>query len=149
VFLANDESSFALNAMTGRKLVIARRTHASYYVDVENRYADAVVMLYGNNLDTVKDLVRKYGVTYFYLDSFLMNYPLIVNLKYQDYLDQNGVNYTIQDVRLDPASGNSKLFRSMVVLPQQPRLLEWNITTPVKQFLISGQLHSVFYKVEV
>jgi hypothetical protein len=149
VFLGNDESSFALNAMTGRKLVIARRTHASYYVDVEDRYADAVVMLYGNDLDTVKQLVRKYGVTYFYLDSFLMNYPLIVNLKYQHYLDQNGINYTIQDVRLDPASADSKLFRSLVVLPEQPRLLDWNITTPAMQFTMEGKPYSYFFKVEV
>ena len=147
VFLANDESAFALNALSGRRVVTARRTHASYYVDVEKRYADAIVMLYGNDKQTVISLLEEYSVDYLYLDSFLISRPMITSLEHEQYLIDNGINYTIQDVRLDPSTTAAPVYTSIVVYPQELRILNYNITQPVKQFSINQQPHSVFYKI--
>ena len=149
VFLANDESAFALNALSGRKVVTVRRTHANVYVDVEKRYADAIVMLYGNDKTKTDELLKEYSVDYLYIDSSLITMPMIVSLDYEDYLKENGVNYTIENVRWDPSTEDVPSFMSLVVYPQELRILNYNITTPVKQFLYNGQTHSVFYKIIV
>jgi hypothetical protein len=149
VFLANDESSFALNALTGRRLVIARRTHASYYVDVEKRYADAIVMLYGSNRTKTIELLKSYNVTYLYLDGFLLQYPLITSLKYKDYLKNNGVNYSIENVRLDPSTTEAPSYLSLVVPPQEPRIMTYNLTLAIHQFLLSGQPYSVIFGINL
>lgn len=147
VFLANDESSFALNALSGRKLVTVRRTHASYYVDLNKRYADALVMLYGNNKEETLELLEQYSVDYVYVDSFLISRPMITSLEHERYFIDNNVNYTIQDVRLDPSTTEAPTFRSIVVPPQELKILNYNITTMVKQFVLGGQMHSAFYKI--
>lgn len=149
IFLANDESAFALNALSGRRLVIARRTHANYYVDVEKRYADAIVMLYGNNKVKTLELLNEYSVDYLYVDSFLIQYPLLTSLEHEQFLTENGVNFSIQEVRLDPSTMNAPTFESIVVPPQDLMILEHNLTTVEKQFLINGQLHSMFYKINI
>jgi len=149
VFLANDESSFALNAMSGRWIVMARRTHSTYYMDVDQRYADGMVMLYGNNKTKVVELLKEYNVKYLYLDSFLMQYPMITGLRFEKYLGDNGLNFTIQDVRLDPASTSAPVYTSVVVPPQELKILTYNITQPVKQFNYQGQTHSLIMEVLV
>jgi len=156
VFLANDESAFALSAMSGRSVVMVRRTHANYYADVDRRYADGIVMLYGSNSTKTEELLKEYGVSYVYLDSFLMQYPMITSLKYEQYLKDNGVNYTIANVRLDPAAAGAPAYDSLVVSPQELRILSYNITEVANQFSYTDptgvqppQLHSMFLKVIV
>ena len=85
VFLAHDESSFAINALTGRKLVMVRRTHASPYVDVDKRYADAFVMLYGTNKTKISELMKEYKVKYLYADRFMMDTPMVTSAKYAEW----------------------------------------------------------------
>ncbi len=149
VLLANDESSFALSAMSGRYVVMARRTHSNYYEDVDKRYADGIVMLYGSNKTKVEELLRQYNVKYLYLDSFLYSYPMITSTRFEQYLLENGVNFTIADVRLDPAGSDAPVYTSVIVPPQDVRILAHNITEPVKQFLYEGQTHSIILKVLV
>ncbi|MBS1266148.1 MAG: hypothetical protein MAG795_00113 [Candidatus Woesearchaeota archaeon] len=148
VFLGNDESSFALNALTGRSLVIARRTHANYYVDVDKRYADAMVMLYGNNKTRTIELLRKYDVDYLYVDSNLIERPMLTRKKFENYLLKNGVNISIQNVRFDPAVADAPVYEAIVIPPQQLRLVEHNLTVPVKQFLIGQNMHSLIYQIK-
>lgn len=147
VFLANDESAFALNALSGRWVVAVRRTHASPYADVDKRYADAMVMLYGNKIETTKDLLKNYSVSYVYIDQYLMTQPMITSTKFADYLKENEVNFTIQNVRLDPADINTPVYESIVVPPQQLKITENNTTKPLKQFNVGNQAFSVVYKV--
>ncbi len=149
VFLANDESSFALNALTGRRLVIARRTHANYYVDVEQRYADAMVMLYGNNKSKTIELLNQYNVTYLYMDSFLVQYSMIATLRFEDYLSQNGITSTIETVRLDPSTTTAPSYLSLVVPPQEFTIMNYNLTSPIKQFMYSSdQPYAILFEIE-
>lgn len=149
VFLGNDESSFAINAISGRWVVMARRTHSNYYEDVDKKYADGIVMLYGKNQTKVEELLKDYNVTYLYIDSFMYQYPMITSTRFEKYLNENGVEFTIADVRLDPASTEAPVYTSIVVPPQELNLLLYNISIPVKQFEYQGQLHSVIFKLLV
>jgi len=148
VFLGNDESSFALNALTGRNLVIARRTHANYYVDVDKRYADAFVMLYGNDRAKTEELLREYSVDYFYLDAYLMQRPMLTRFEFKDYLSRYGVNYSVSKERFDPAVADAPTYDALVVPPQEISLIEFNLTEPKKQFLIGPDTYSVIYQVK-
>ena len=116
VFLANDESAFAINALSGRQVVAVRRTHASPYADVDKRYADAMIMFYGNNTDTVKNLIKQYSVSYVYVDQYLMTQPMITSTRFTNYLRQNGVKFNVQNVRLDPAGVDTPMYESIVEL---------------------------------
>ncbi|MBW2970696.1 hypothetical protein KY320_00895, partial [Candidatus Woesearchaeota archaeon] len=152
VFLAHDESAFALNALSGRQVVAVRRTHASYYVDVDKRYADAMVMLYGNNKEKTVELLEDYSVDYVYIDAvFLLdpNRPMITTLEHKEYLQEYGVNYTVMNVRFDPSTTDAPSYDALVVFPQELKILAYNLTKPVKQFVIGDQLYSAFFEVEV
>ncbi|PIO07005.1 hypothetical protein COT47_01935 [Candidatus Woesearchaeota archaeon CG08_land_8_20_14_0_20_43_7] len=144
VFLANDESAFMINAMGGRKVVAVRRTHASPYVDEDKRYADAMVMLYGDNEETQKKLIEEHGVKYLYVDSFLLNYPMLTHPRFASYLKDNGIQFTQQMVRLDPSSADAPQYDYLVVQPQNVTALK--LFSPDKEIMINGQLYSAFYK---
>ncbi len=123
IFLANDETAFAVNALTARKMVMLRRVHASQYVDMNKRYADGMVMLYGKNKEKIKSLLSEYDVKYLVVDQFLMNYPLIDDIKYKNYLSENDINFSIQFTRWDPSTEDAPQFESVVVFPQNITLL--------------------------
>ena len=155
--LANDESSFMINAMAGKRVVFSRRVHASYYEDVDKKYADGVVMLFGNDSETDKKLLKEYNVEYVYVDQFLFSYPIVVNLKYKDYMDMNGINYTIRKVRLDPSTNDAPAFDSLVVSPNMNSVMlqalrnlssENTLIAPAKSFYVSGQISSLILKVK-
>ena len=69
VFLSTNEDSFALNAISGRKIVTYRRTHASPYADMNQRMLDTGIMLYSTREDLRAELLRKYSVDYLYWQS--------------------------------------------------------------------------------
>ena len=143
VFLAHDESSFAINALTGRKLVTVRRTHASPYVDVDKRYADAFVMLYGTNTTKIKELMKEYGVTHLYVDQFLVGTPMVTSVEYADYARQHGVNFTTGKSRYDPASTDTPLYDVIIVQGQPQTIL--NLSTGQQAFSVGNQLFAVIY----
>ncbi len=68
VFLSTNELSFALNALTGRKVMISRRAHCDPFVDYDRRMLDAAIILYGNDVEKKKELLKKYEVKYIYVD---------------------------------------------------------------------------------
>lgn len=146
VFLANDESAFAISALSGRQVVAVRRTHASPYSNVDKRYADAIVMLYGNNPATIKELFKKYSVKYIFFDQYLLTQPMITSTKHADYLTQNGINFSVQNVRLDPAGIDTPVYESIVVMPQELKIA--NITTPIKQFNAGATPFAIIYKIQ-
>lgn len=156
VVLANDESSFMITAMGGKHVVFSRRVHASYFEDVDQKYADGVVMLYGKNKKTVEELLKKYNVKYVYVDQYLLSAPIIVNIKYENYMKENGINYTIEDARLDPSTTVSQSFKSIIVIPNIDSVLftDWNNMTSsrkmieqYKVFYAGTQVSSIMYKV--
>lgn len=115
VFLAHDETCFAINGVSGRKCVFVRRTHANYFVDVEQRYADGAVIFYGNNKLVTQKLLQDYDVDYVMLDAVMMQQPFLVDAKFEDYLRQNNVSFSKVQARKDPADANARVFELLAV----------------------------------
>lgn len=135
VFLSTNEDSFAMNALTGRKVVAYRRTHASSYVDMNQRMLDSAVILYGNNDENRVQLLKKYKVKYllwsirWFDNEFLLNNGTIAGLydplsfptdsRYTAILDDNGVEHFGVHTYLDPAPpANAPTYDLTVVLPK-------------------------------
>jgi hypothetical protein len=146
VFLANDESAFAINALTGRRLVMVRRTHASPYVDINKRYADAFVMLYGRNPETQKALLKQYNVSYVFIDTFIIQNPMLTDIKYKDYLAKEGVAFQEQVARWDPSTESAPAYLSAVVSPQN--LTIQPLLEKVKDFAVGSQVIGQLFKVK-
>jgi len=124
VFLSNNELSFAINALTGRKIITTRRTHANPFVNINERQADAGIMLYGTNESQVERLLDKYEVEYLYFHSDWQEVskldPLLVPSTYKDYLDKGGVEFKQVKSKLDPGKrGVPKYKRLKIVVPDK------------------------------
>jgi hypothetical protein len=140
VFLAgHEESGFALNALTGRKLVVLRRTHASPFVDADRRVADAALILYGADNATREELLQKYGITYYYEDAYsvqsrqecLKNWDLLeqngeasysclrTSVAQEAELQQAGIETKRVRARLDVASNRAPVFELLAIKPQE------------------------------
>jgi hypothetical protein len=121
VFLSIEELSFALNGLTGRKLVVDRRTHSNPFVDINERLADASVMLYGNDEEKTLQLLKAYNVSYLYWDgawpTIAEREPTLVAPKYAEYLTKYGVRYQEVSTYLDPAwSVRYKKYNMLMVM---------------------------------
>ena len=138
VFLSTNENSFALNALTGRKILTNRITHSSSYVDMDQRMMDAAIILYGNNEDLRTQLIEKYHVKYLYWEYNWINmefsfnqdgqfqglfdpYMVLDTPEHRQYLSENGVNFTLVHTWRDPAYHNplAPQYDVIVVLPSQ------------------------------
>lgn len=144
VFLGHDESSFAINALSGRKLVMVRRTHASPYVDVDKRYADGFVMLYGSNETKIRELMQEYDVKYLYVDRFLVDTPMVSSIKFANYLRQHGVEFQTGKSRYDPASTDTPLY-DVVAVQGMPKII-LNMSASQQRFVAGGQPFAVIFK---
>jgi len=136
VFLSTNELSFVLNALTGRKVVITRRSQNSPFIDIEQREIDAAVMLYGNDTEKTRELLRKYNVKYLYWSYYwiqseytiennkIMNYfdPILVkeSHEFRDYFDKYGVRYIKMNTWIDPAMRGDEYrkYNLLFVLPK-------------------------------
>ncbi len=120
VFLTTNEDGFMMNALTGRKVLSYRRAHASPYINMHERMADAAVIVYGSNNQTREELLGKYEVSYLlWTSNWVLNEfkfdaegqfagffdPLTVpdNASNKQYWDENGVKYIEVNMPLDPA----------------------------------------------
>lgn len=119
VVLTNDEVCFAMNAVSGRKCVLVRRTHANYFVDVEQRYADGIVMLYGTNEETTRTLLKNYDVQFVLTDASY-NQPILIEAKFANYLSENNVSFARVTSRKDPATPNAALFSMLAINNAMP-----------------------------
>lgn len=140
VISSHGESAFAFNAVTGRKVVIMRRTHSNPYSNENKRIADAAVMLYGRNPSKARELVQKYNVGYLYEDGYSVQsrsicaglwanfsrgeYPdqmyacLQASPAFANYLTENGIEFQPARVRLDPSEANAPLFDMLLIKPR-------------------------------
>lgn len=151
VFLTTNENSFALNGMTGRKMMTFRRSHSNQFLDFSKIMADAAVVLYGNNTELTKSLLKQYDVKYFYWDLYwfrsefqfdqngqlafdnnglpLFFDPLVVldTKQTRDYLDQNNVRYVPKHWYIDPGVQYEGIpqYDLLFILPH-----EFNMTKP-------------------
>lgn len=173
VVVAPNEISFMLNSLTGNKVMSARRAHSGMWVDVDKRWADTAVFLYGNNSIRREEIIEEYNLKYLYwqynwitLDYYFNNEgqlygwfdPLLIRdiNNYDEYLSENGVNFQKIKTYLDPANKIPEVqqFDALLVIPSH-----WNAThpwnddldkflTPVTQFTEQGQVAAIVYEIK-
>ncbi len=172
VFISTNEHSFMLNGLTGNKVMNSRRAHSGMYVDVDRRWADSAVILYGNNSALRSELIKKYNVKYLYwqYDWITMDYqfdqsgrlvgwfdPFLIRdiSNYSEYLSQNGISYNKMNTWLDPSGRDEKIrtFDVLFVLPSRwDQNKPWNPSldnnlTAIKEFYQDGYLAVRIYKI--
>ncbi|MFH1398663.1 MAG: hypothetical protein ABIG95_00955 [Candidatus Woesearchaeota archaeon] len=116
--LSNDEDGFALAGLSGKKVLVARKTHVSYYVDINQRIADAAVIMYGNNSPLREELIEGYSLKYFYLGAMLFQSPMRVPVSFKEYLASNDVAFVVARERLDIAVEKAEFFDLAIIPPQ-------------------------------
>ncbi|AEC51791.1 hypothetical protein PNA2_0875 [Pyrococcus sp. NA2] len=141
VFLSSYESSFMIFSISGRKTVLFRRTHASPFVDYDNRSAEIIVALKGRNISESLRILRKYHVKYIYIDDVSRRDPLWVPIKYRRFLEKRGVKCKVELVRYDPADPKSIRIQACVV--------DFSISNELRRYLIQvfRDNEKVIYKV--
>ena len=120
VFLSTNELSFMINAISGRKAVAFRRGHADTFSVLDDREIATAVILYGNNTEEKKRLIKKYNISFLYYSPYWVESewyfdktgkitgaydPLTVfdTLENRAALEINGVQYLPQNTWLDPS----------------------------------------------
>jgi hypothetical protein len=175
VFLSTKELSFALNSVSGGKLVVNRWAQQNnQYLDMPSRDRDAAVMLYGKNDSERVALLKEYNVSYVFVhgywyyseyvynqnDGTLSPYdPLVTvdNATNRQILDLNGVQYNALRTWLDP-SGQKYSVRKYDVLQisdsnyDSSGLGPWNdgMDSRLKQawaYYQDGRIMAALYKV--
>ncbi|MEK6981901.1 MAG: hypothetical protein AABX38_03130 [Candidatus Micrarchaeota archaeon] len=178
VILSNNELSYMINALSGRKLVISRRAQNDVFTqDFDQRQVDAAIIFYGNNYQKKLDLVKKYNIGYLYIDQLwarqefindpkngdIIGYsdPLLVfySKSNEQQLVQNGIKYVRLNGFVDPAVRDVgvKTYDLLLVSPQNYATDGkgvWKndidkLLTPVWGYNENGQLFGVLYKVNV
>jgi len=141
VLSLHPESSFALFGVSGIKQVTSRRTHANLFVDINERNADAAIMLFSNNTEVVKELIEKYDVSYIFIESYgiqaqqqCFNYKdqmelegygdlgmncYITDNNYLDSVKEAGLDYRKVLARLDPAEADGPRIELISIIPSQ------------------------------
>lgn len=145
VILSNNGQSFMLNAISGRKIVVSRRSQNDPFMqDFDQRQIDAAIMLYGNNLSKRLELIDKYEVKYLYYDEYwpamefmvktengentLAGYidPLLAvfSMGREIELENNGVRYSRVHSYIDPVmrDANIRKFNILIVRPENYNL---------------------------
>ena len=142
VFLTSNELGFAINSLTGRKLLISRRAQNSPFLDMDERVKAASLILYGNNSESRKQMIEKYDVKYLYWDpSWLQtDYqfseegivgkfdPLLLfdTFENEQFLKDNMITYFKDNAYVDPAMQGKeyKKFDLLYIIsnlnPEQP-----------------------------
>ena len=173
--LSTNEISFAVNSISGRKVMVSRRAHNDPFMDIDRRQIDAAIMLYGNDTEKKLELIKKYNVKYVYWDYYWINSefqmdntgkitgwfdPLLVTKDYSSYveLERYDVKYFQENTWVDPTMrhSNIKKFDVIIVSPQNYD----NFTNPwrndldpyleeVWSYEQSGQKIAILYKVKV
>ena len=175
VILSTKELSFAVNALTGRKLMVNRWAQQNDpYLDLPQRDIDAASILYGNNTNYKLQLIKKYNISYLYWDYYWINSefqfnngtligtydPLLTisNPQRIKELEEYNITYIPMHFWIDPAQRRDTIrkYDLLVVSPQN----YFNFTHPYKpdlnkylkqvwSYTYRGQKIAVLYKVEV
>ena len=170
VFLSTNEISFALSALTGRKGVNFRRAHSGMYVDVDQRYLDSALILYGNDTNLKKQLIKKYDIKYLYWDYYWVQSefsfdkdgnvigwfdPLMIKYseERESILKANNISYFKTKTFLDPANRGKRTvqFDVLIISPENYRSARtpWKadldeFIRPVANFMNLSVVYEVF-----
>lgn len=152
VFLSTKELSFALNAFSGRKLVVNRWAQQNnQYLDMPGRDRNAAIIFYGNNLSEKIQLIKEYTVKYLFWDAYwyqseyifdssgkiVDSYDPLLTMDTQENrqaLDASGVKYQPMRYWLDP-SGKSPDVRKFSILMVTPENYDFSGKGPWKDDL--------------
>ncbi len=148
--LSTDESGFMLAVLSGKKVMITRRTHASYYVDIDKRIADASVVLYGHDSNKTKDILKQYNVQYFYMDQQLFQNPMRTHVEFKEYLTENNISYIETVDRYDIAVPyESATVLPMLIIPPQNLSSEFqSLIEPIYPVVVQGQTAGILYRIK-
>lgn len=138
---------FFFNAMTGKNVMLSRITHATPFVDHNQRAADMAIILYGNDSQKADELMKQYNLAYFFseIGSFgfkrlcLKNWNetvygiktdktvhaywcLQTDPKYKEYLAQYGIETATASVRLASGDQDVPLTKVLAIEPQELKL---------------------------
>jgi len=171
--LTSNEIGFAINALTGNDVMVSRRAQNDPFVDFDQYQLDAAIILYGNNVELKKSLLKKYNVKYLYADANWVGMEWIVQneqvVGYSDplllfyspekeaVLIKNGIKYVKLKGWVDPAvrGTNVKTYDLLVISPEN---YDWTGKGPWKddidvlltddwEYKIEGQLAAALFKV--
>ena len=70
IILSTNELSFAVNAISGRKVVTSRRGHNDKFLDFDEEEIKAAIILYGNNTARKLELIKNKRIKYLYWDFY-------------------------------------------------------------------------------
>ncbi|MBI5073048.1 hypothetical protein HZA99_04480 [Candidatus Woesearchaeota archaeon] len=143
----HQDLGFFFNAMTGKNVMLTRVTHATPFVDHNQRAADMAVLLYGNDFKKAKEIIEEYHLAYLFSevgniqfrrlclkhwnetvynekkDKTVYAYWCIeTDPQYQEYLNQYGIETTIAPVRLASGDSDVPLINVLVVKPEEVKL---------------------------
>jgi len=120
VVLTTKEVGFFLNGVTGRKLITSRRAQNDAYENMDIREIEQAVILYGDDMQSKKELIKKYDVKYLYWDTYWIQSEYYFNDKgeitgwfdpliafneeeYRNILNKNNVSYFERVDWVDPS----------------------------------------------
>ena len=174
VILSTKELGFAVNSISGRKLVVNRWAQQNDpYLDLSQRDVDASIILYGNDTKEKLNLIKKYNIKYIYWDYYWINSeytfdrngrltniydPSIAFNKptYKSQLDKYGVKYMAMDWWVDPSMHTVPKMNLLLISPQNYHtyINPWNpdlnqYLEEVWSYSKNGQKIAVLYKVKV
>lgn len=170
VILTTNEDAFMMNALTGRKSVVYRRTHIPTFTNINQRMLDQAVILQGNNDSLRYELLKKYEVKYVLWSAFWFSNevlldenmkitrlfdPLMVQQKpeYKRYMDENRIFYLQYYTYLDPAwVSNYPRYFVYIIPPIQNEYKPWvpdldKKLTPIKRINAGEQPLFIIYEV--
>jgi hypothetical protein len=144
IILSTNELSFAINSVSGAKLLAGRQSHYFLFGDFQKNWMDSAIILYGNNsaervkvLNEYKDLAKsKNKELYLYWDYYWYNSEWQVNgqsaypydplrfeysLERESILTQNQIKYVIiKDAIFEPSAQNSPYARKLTIMYLTP-----------------------------
>lgn len=131
VILSNNENSFALNSLTGRKTLLNRRTHMSMFLDVDKNMIDGALILYGNDSKKRASLLKERKIKYLYWDInwIRLEYTiqngkianvfdpitLIYSEEKEKILNENNISYVKMHTWLDPAAKGEDIIQQDII----------------------------------
>ncbi len=143
IFISTNELSFALNALTGRKVMITRRSQNSPFIDIDQMEVDAAVILYGKDSKKREELLREYNITYLYWSNYWIRSEYYSNEKgeitnwfdpilakdiknYKEYFESYNISYFSQNTWIDPSIKKEKIrkYNLLFVSPKNYRSFE-------------------------
>ncbi len=171
VFLTSNELGFALNALTGRKLLVSRRAQNSPFLDMDERVKAAALILYGNNSILRKQMIEKYNIKYLYWDVGWLQTeyqfsdkgivgkfdPLLLfdSFENEQFLKENGITSLKDNAYVDPSMQGKgyKEFDLLYIIPnfnpEQPWSDDFNkALKEVWSYSENGQIVGRVYEVE-